>query len=212
MSVKILVAIVLMLATGCTAASDSAWKVYGPPGPPGPPGPTGPPGPPGPIGPPGPGGLAGPAGPGGPVGPSGPLGPTGPPGAAGPAGPAGPAGAPARPLLIGDILFDFDLATIRSSETNKISEIATYMRNNPQVQLSLNGNADPRGTSPHNLALSKRRVDNVRAALVAAGVPGDRMTTDAFGETRPKCKEATEECWQKDRRVEVWVGLGQAAR
>lgn len=113
--------------------------------------------------------------------------------------------------MIGDILFDFDKADIRASETAKITEITTYMRNNPNVQLSLNGNADPRGTSPYNLDLSKRRVESVRTALVGAGVAAGRISADAFGDTRPKCSEATEECWQRDRRVEVWVGLGSQA-
>jgi peptidoglycan-associated lipoprotein len=123
-------------------------------------------------------------------------------------------GAPGRvekPMLISDILFDFDKADIRASETDKIKEAAAYMAKNPTGQLSLNGNADPRGTSPYNMALSKRRVENVRAALVAAGVAPDRIQTQAFGEDRPKCTEQTEECWQRDRRVEVWVGLASQA-
>ena len=156
-------------------------------------------------------GLAGPpgaAGAAGPQGPAGPPGPAGPAGAPGPPGVAGPAGQPAKPLLIGDILFDFDQSVIRASETGKVAEAVKYMKDNPDVQLSLNGNADPRGTSPHNLDLSKRRVESVRAALVAGGVAATRIKTDAFGETRRKCTESTEECWQRDRRVEVWVGLG----
>jgi peptidoglycan-associated lipoprotein len=100
---------------------------------------------------------------------------------------------------------------VRSSETTKIAEIVEYMKNNPNVQLSLNGYADPRGTSPYNLALSKRRVESIRKALTDAGVSAGRIKADAFGEAQPKCTEATEACWQRDRRVEVWVGLGTQA-
>jgi peptidoglycan-associated lipoprotein len=132
-------------------------------------------------------------------------------GPAGPQGAPGPAGEPAKPLLISDILFDFDKDNIRTSETGKITEIVTYMKNNPDVLLSLNGYADPRGTNPYNLALSKRRVESVRAALTSAGVAADRIKTDAFGDTRPRCNEKSEDCWQRDRRVEVWVGLGEKA-
>lgn len=105
-------------------------------------------------------------------------------------------------------MFDFDESAIRASETNKITDIVSHMKNNPNIQLSLNGNADPRGSGPYNMALSKRRVEKVRAALVGGGVEARRLKTDAFGAERPKCKEASEECWQRDRRVEVWVGLG----
>jgi outer membrane protein OmpA-like peptidoglycan-associated protein len=126
-------------------------------------------------------------------------------------GPAAAAAKVEKPLLIGDILFDFDKADIRASERSKITQAADYMAKNPSTQLSLNGNADPRGTSPYNMELSKRRVENVRAALVAAGVPDDRIKTEAFGEERPKCTQQTEECYQLDRRVEVWVGLASQA-
>lgn len=158
-------------------------------------------------------GPAGAVGMAGAVGPAGPAGSAGPAGPAGLAGPAGPAGEAARPRLFSDILFDFDLANVRASETGKINDIVAFMRENQTTRLSLNGYTDPRGTSPYNMALSKRRVEAVRQALVAAGVPNERIETDAFGEARPKCAEKTEECWQRDRRVEVWVGLGtQAAR
>jgi peptidoglycan-associated lipoprotein len=132
-------------------------------------------------------------------------------GPAGPQGAPGPAGLAAKALLISDILFDFDVANIRASEKDKITEIVTYMKDNPDVLLSLNGYADPRGESPYNLALSKRRVESVRTALTSAGVAADRIKTDAFGEARPKCDEKSEDCWQRNRRVEVWVGLGEKA-
>ena len=147
------------------------------------------------------------------------MGPSGPAGAMGPAGSMGPAGAAAvapaptveKPLLISDILFDYDKADVRASEGTKIKEVAAYLAKNPDTQLSLNGYADQRGTSPYNLALSKKRVENVRRELVAAGVPADRIRTEAFGEKRPKCNEKTEECWQANRRVDVWIGLGKQA-
>ena len=174
------------------------------------------------MGPAGPGGLAGAAGPVGPQGPVGMVGPAGPGGGLGPAGPQGiaglqgppgPVGEAAKSRLFSDILFDFDVATVRQSETSKIADIVAYMRENASTRLSLNGYADPRGETPYNLALSKRRVESVRAALVSTGVAANRIETDAFGEARPKCGQATEECWQRDRRVEVWVGLGaQASR
>ena len=140
------------------------------------------------------------------------MGPAGPSGSAGLAGPAGQSSVMVeKPLLISDILFDFDKSDVRSSEQSKISEVAAYIQKNPTIHLSLNGNADPRGANDYNLKLSKKRVENVRDALVAAGVPKDRIKIDAFGETRPNCQEKTEECWQKNRRVEVWTGLGSQA-
>jgi peptidoglycan-associated lipoprotein len=73
------------------------------------------------------------------------------------------------------------------------------------VNFRLDGHADPRGNDKYNLALSDRRVKAVRDALVAGGITAGRISTGAFGEKQPKCTEANEACWQRDRRVEVGV-------
>ena len=128
----------------------------------------------------------------------------------GPGGPAGSQGAAgATPAAawqtFRDILFDYDRSVIRATETSKISEIDAYLRQNPNVNLRIDGHADPRGSDKYNLALSERRVKAVRDALVKAGVSTGRISTGAYGESRPKCTESTEACWQLDRRVEVLV-------
>jgi len=160
----------------------------------------------------------GPVGPIGMTGPQGPQGPQGPAGLAGKEGPGGPAGAqgvngpagPQRPwVAFADFLFDFDQSAVRSSETGKVDKLGQYMKDNPNIEVGIDGHADPRGTAQYNQPLSQRRVDAIKAALVSAGVPSAKIQTGAFGETRLKCGEATEACWQRDRRVEVLVRPGQ---
>lgn len=180
----------VLLAAGCVAQPDTAWKFYaqaGPPGPPGPPGVAGPPGPPGPAGPPG------------------QAGPPGPQGPSGPAGAQGVAGAAAAWESFNDILFDYDRAEIRPSETAKIDQIVSFLRQNPAAMVRIDGYADPRGTDKYNLALSERRVKAVREALVKAGTPAERIAPSALGEARLKCNDSTEACWQANRRVEVMI-------
>lgn len=121
------------------------------------------------------------------------------------AGAPGPAGAPQAWTSFSDILFDFDKSNVRPSETPKVDKLVQYMKDNPSHEIGLDGYADPRGTPPYNMRLSQRRVEAVKAALVGAGVSGNRIRTGAFGETRPKCTQSTETCWQEDRRVEVLV-------
>jgi peptidoglycan-associated lipoprotein len=121
------------------------------------------------------------------------------------AGAPGPAGAPQAWTSFNDVLFDFDKSNVRSSETPKVDKLVQYMKENPNIEIGLDGYTDPRGSSPYNQKLSQRRVDAVKAALVGAGVPASRIRTGAFGETRPKCTESSETCWQQDRRVEVLV-------
>ena len=141
-------------------------------------------------------------------GPAGPMGPAGPSGSQGPFGSMGPqtqAGTPKQWSSFKDFLFDTNKSDIRANETSKVTDIAAYMKQNPSVQVGIDGFADPRGTNPHNQALSERRVNAIRDALVKAGVPGDKIKTGAFGEQRLLCNESTAACWQSDRRVEVLI-------
>jgi peptidoglycan-associated lipoprotein len=186
-----LYSVIALFAAGCSArpiGGETGWKFYGPAGAVG---------------------VAGPAGPAGRMGPQGPVGPSGGQGIAGVAGMTGPQG-PTAPgwARFNNILFDFDKSDIRANETSKVSDIAAYLNQNPSAKVGIDGYADPRGTDPYNQALSERRVDAIQAALVKAGVPGHKIQTGAFGEKRLKCGEKTEECWQRDRRVEVLVSTG----
>jgi outer membrane protein OmpA-like peptidoglycan-associated protein len=154
--------------------------------------------------------FSGPFGMAGERGPAGPMGPAGAAGAQGPAGPAGAQAAAAKQWsLFKDFLFDTDKSDIRSNETSKVSEISAYMKQNPSVQVGIDGFADPRGTDQHNQALSERRVNAIRDALVKAGVPGDKIKTGAFGEERLLCNESSAACWQSDRRVEVLISTSK---
>ena len=170
----------------------------------------------GPSGAPGVAGVAGPAGPAGPMGVAGPQGPAGQQGVAGVQGPAGPAGiqGPAGVpwTTFKDILFDSNSATIRTDEVVKVSEIAKYAKQNPSVMVGLDGYTDPFGTDGYNQGLSERRVGVIRDALIQAGVPAARIHSGAFGESRLKCTDKTEECWQRDRRVEVLISSDVARK
>ena len=132
-------------------------------------------------------------------------GPTGLTGAQGTAAPT-PAPVPAiRWTSLKEIMFDYDRADIRYSESRKPAEIAVYMSQNPSVRLGIDGYTDSRGTSQYNLPLSQRRVTTVRDALIQAGVPTERIETGTFGTDRLVCNPSNEPCSQRDGRVEVLV-------
>jgi len=182
--------IALLIAAGCTArpvGGPEGWKVYGPAGPEGPPG------------------IAGPAGPQGPQGVAGLTGPPGLQGAQGAQGPAGTRGADMVWRQFDDVRFDLNKTDLRTSEADKVSELAAYLKQNPTFRVELEGFADPRGSDGYNMKLSTRRVNAVRDALIAAGVEKERILVGAYGELNVKCAQTAEECYQQDRRVEIIV-------
>ena len=124
------------------------------------------------------------------------------------AGAPGAAGQAAGWQSFRDILFDFDKSNVRASETEKIKAVADFAKENAGFQIGLDGYADPRGTPGYNQKLSDRRVKAVADALAAAGLSGNRVRTGAFGEQNRNCGESTEDCYQKNRRVEVFVRPG----
>jgi outer membrane protein OmpA-like peptidoglycan-associated protein len=184
----------LLLIAGCAVrpvGGADGWKVYGPEGPQG---------------------VAGPAGPPGPQGVAGLPGPMGPQGQQGPMGPAGTSGADFIFMEYSDVLFEFNRADVQASETQKIADLAAYLRQNPTFKVEIEAYTDTRGTQAYNLALSQRRLDAVKNALVSAGVSPDQIVMGAYGPLVPKCAEATEACWKENRRVEIKIVPANGAR
>lgn len=134
---------------------------------------------------------------------------------AGAAGPAGPERVVTREVMAAavakewvafqNVLFDFDKSNIRQSETTKVQAVVDFLKQNANFQVGLDGYADPRGTDAYNMRLSDRRAKAVEAALVGAGISKDRIRTGAFGKRDRNCNENTEECYQRNRRVEVFM-------
>jgi outer membrane protein OmpA-like peptidoglycan-associated protein len=191
------VAILALFAVACTGPAGIA-------GPQGSTGATGTQGYAGVTGSQGQAGMTGAQGQPGMTGAQGQAGVTGAQGRPGVAGVANPAPAGTSWTSLRDIMFDYNRPEIRSTEMSKIADIAAYSNQNPSVRLGIDGSTDLlRGTNQYNAALSQQRVGNVRDALIRAGVSADRIETGGFGAERAKCNDATEQCSQRDGRVEV---------
>jgi peptidoglycan-associated lipoprotein len=77
------------------------------------------------------------------------------------------------------------------------------MNGDPTIKLLIEGHCDERGSAEFNLALGDRRAESVRGLLAQLGIDSGRIHTISFGETRPECSDATEDCWQKNRRAHI---------
>jgi len=101
------------------------------------------------------------------------------------------------------VYFDFNETNIKPQFQAAISCHAAYLRQFPGARVTLQGNADERGTREYNLGLGERRGNSVSSALGAAGASTAQLNVVSYGEERPVCKDHSEDCWQKNRRVEV---------
>ncbi len=101
------------------------------------------------------------------------------------------------------VLFDFDKFNIRADMEPIAEANAKLAAPLAEVKVKLEGNADERGTDEYNYALGLKRANTVKAAYISKGVAEAKISTVTFGEGNPVCKESTEECWAKNRRVDT---------
>lgn len=99
-----------------------------------------------------------------------------------------------------DIHFDFDKYNLTPTAQENLLRKAEWLRQNPDVTVTIEGHADERGTNEYNLALGDRRADSAKGFLLNLGISASRLTTISYGEERPLCNESNEECWSKNRR------------
>ncbi len=103
---------------------------------------------------------------------------------------------------IQSILFDFDKYNIRA-DMQAVVDANAKVSSELEAKVKLEGNADERGTDEYNYALGLKRANTVKAAYASKGVNEASISTVTFGEGNPVCKESTEECWAKNRRVDT---------
>jgi OOP family OmpA-OmpF porin len=120
-----------------------------------------------------------------------------------PAAPA-PAPAPAAPQVY-LVLFDFDKDNINPAAQAVINRVVADFSANKAKSISITGYTDRAGTDAYNLKLSERRADSARAALIAAGVPADAITTAWKGEAENAVPTADGVKEQANRRDELIV-------
>jgi peptidoglycan-associated lipoprotein len=87
---------------------------------------------------------------------------------------------------------------------------AQWLQQYGGVTVQVEGHADERGTREYNIALSARRATATREFLIAQGVPGNRISSIAYGKERPAALCDAEQCWSQNRRS-VTVVTGGAA-
>ena len=99
-----------------------------------------------------------------------------------------------------NILFDYDKFDIREDMMGALKGNAGLLKGKT---FKLEGNCDEFGSDEYNFALGLKRANAVKTALVNEGISADSISMVSLGEGNPACTEKTQECWAKNRRVEV---------
>lgn len=105
------------------------------------------------------------------------------------------------------VSFDYDKAELSEETRKTLRENAAALKKRPGVEVQVTGHCDERGTTEYNLALGQRRANAVRNYYKYLGVKLARMSTISYGEERPVCHEASDECWSQNRRAETLVKI-----
>ena len=90
------------------------------------------------------------------------------------------------PVLIDNIFYDFDKATLTSASTKSLDELVGLLKENPNVTIELSAHCDYKGNAEYNKRLSQRRAQSVVNYLIAHGIEKERLTPVGYGKERPK--------------------------
>ena len=101
-----------------------------------------------------------------------------------------------------DITFDVNKAVIKPESQKTIAQIASMLKEHPEVRVLIEGHTDSDGADDFNLQLSQQRAEAVKAALGKDGIDTKRMETKGLGESKPIADNSSDDGKAQNRRVE----------
>jgi peptidoglycan-associated lipoprotein len=106
------------------------------------------------------------------------------------------------------INFEYDQASVRSTDQATLDRKAAVLGANPNVKIQISGHADERGSDEYNLALGNRRAAAAKRYLENKGIDASRMEVVSYGEERPLNAGHDEAAYAQNRRDEFQVTAG----
>jgi peptidoglycan-associated lipoprotein len=103
--------------------------------------------------------------------------------------------------VLKDVHFAFDSYELDGTARDVLAANAEWLKDNARARTEIEGHCDERGTVEYNLALGARRAKAVKDYLVTLGISGERLSTISYGEELPLCREQSESCYARNRRV-----------
>ena len=102
---------------------------------------------------------------------------------------------------VGDrVFFGYDRYDLTEEARTTLNAQAAWLQRFPNLNVTIEGHADERGTREYNLALGERRANSVKNYLVSMGVNAGRLNTISYGKERPAVPGSNETAWAQNRR------------
>lgn len=108
-------------------------------------------------------------------------------------------------LTLGNVLFDFDRASLKSGGIRAVEKLVGFLREYPNRSVMIEGFTDNVGSASYNKELSRRRAEAVQQAMIEEGIDPGRIKVRGYGERFPVANNNTEAGRQNNRRVEVVI-------
>ena len=121
-------------------------------------------------------------------------------GVSGTSGTSNPLRDPSNILSKRSVYFDFDSYVVRDEFKPLVEAHGRYLQSNRNARMTIQGNADERGSHEYNLALGQRRADSVKRMMTLLGATDTQIETVSFGKEKPRNQGHDEVAWAENRR------------
>lgn len=106
---------------------------------------------------------------------------------------------------INDILYLTASADLSDRSKFILKGFARFLSENEGISVSIQGHTDNEGIAANNLKLSQDRAEGVKDFLISQGISKSRLTSEGFGQTKPKFKNDTAANKALNRRTEFVI-------
>ena len=98
------------------------------------------------------------------------------------------------------VFFATNQSSLTTASRATLRKQATFLRKNKNLNVTIEGHADERGTREYNLALGDRRANAAKDYLMSQGISANRITTISFGKEKPVVNASNDKAWAQNRR------------
>jgi peptidoglycan-associated lipoprotein len=107
---------------------------------------------------------------------------------------------PQQPDLKRSVYYEFDKYDVKAEYRPLVESHAAWLKANPKARLTIEGNADERGSREYNVALGQRRAESVTKMLVLMGARAEQIEAVSWGKEKPRNPGHDETAWAENRR------------